>query len=790
MKKRSRFLARILLRKAWPQTSGGISGLPLQGKAEVIRDKWGIPHIYAGSLHDLFAVQGFVHAQDRLWQMESLRRLSEGRLTEIAGEQALNIDCLTRMIGMPFMRKEMFAAATEEERELLGAYAEGVNAYLRQQGKKLPLEFSSMGFTPEPWTPLDTLSPVPYLAWSLLSAAYSERLLALARGRSLSLREWNDMFPVGPGAALPEDPYFESLGRLKLGALHPCTTAFHLGLPDGNVPPLGESLSAGAGPGAGSNNWIVARGFDGAPLLANDPHLGVALPPIWYFCHLCIPGVLNAAGTSLPALPGIIIGRNEHVAWGLTNVMVDAVDALIMRVDPANPTRYRMGGDAKEMKKQEMVFRLPKGRSVALPFYQTDRGPVITTVEKGIEAVAVLKWAGTLSEGAIADRSFGGLCSLLRATSTADILEAGRTWKYVSMNLVAADDKGHIGWHATGAVPTRAGYSGRLPADGTAGADWNGFLPYESLPHMMDPARGWLATANYRPEGHEVGRPLSYSWCAPYRYDRIVDALQKMHAPRAEDFRRLQMDVHSLQADKILPRLLAHTFSHPRAVEAALILAEWDREVTAGSAAAALYEVFLIQLERELLEERLGSDMVLYFNAKMYGIEDEILERPDSPLWNRGGDGKSSSIVKIEKALVRAMEFCGDRMGRNHRAWKWGSIHRHAFRHPGATNRLMELLLNPRPFPAAGDENTLNVSWSVPARDSYDVTTIPSMRMVTSLGDPDSLQIVGPLGQSGQPGHPHYEDLNGLWQSGGLISIPLTRTAVDGIGRDRLALEP
>ena len=290
--------------------------------------------------------------------------------------------------------------------------------------------------------------------------------------------------------------------------------------------------------------------------------------------------------------------------------------------------------------------------------YRTDRGPVITAVEKGIEAVAVLKWCGTLPGGTLCDRSFGGLISSLRATSAAEVLEGGRSWLYVSQNLVAADDQGHIGWHATGAVPVRAGYSGRLPADASSGADWTGFVPFDSLPHVIDPPRGWLATANYRPEGFESGRPLSYSWCAPYRLRRIEDALSKLRAPRAEDFRRLQMDVHSLQADRILPLLLAHGFSDPKAVEAAAVLAEWDREVTAYSAGAALYEVFLVQLERELLEQRLGTDMVLYFNAKMYGIEDEILERADSPLWNPMEGGDWLPIVKIEKALVRAMTFC------------------------------------------------------------------------------------------------------------------------------------
>ena len=251
------------------------------------------------------------------------------------------------------------------------------------------------------------------------------------------------------------------------------------------------------------------------------------------------------------------------------------------------------------------------------------------------------------------------------------------------------------------------------------------------------------------------------------------------------------MNVHSDQAEKVLPRVLSYSFSDPRAAQAAKILAGWDREVTPESAAAAVYEVFFVQLERELLERALGDDMVLYANARMYGIEDEILERPDSRFWSDGSSERTQSpAVKIEKALVRSMEFCAGRMGPDPRTWKWGKLHRHVFRHPGATSQMTERLLNPRPFPARGDSHTLNTSWSVPALDSYDVTTIPSMRLITSLADQDSMVIVGPLGQSGQPGHAHYQDMNPLWLKGELVPIPLTRPAVEKIAKDRLVLLP
>ena len=554
MKSRPSFLSRILLRNAWPQTRGQITGLQLSGKAEVLRDRWGIPHIYAESMHDLLAAQGFVHAQDRLWQMESMRRLSEGRLSEVAGDGTLFYDCFSRLIDMSFMKRQMLQAATEGERGLLQAYADGVNAYLAMRGKDLPLEFKSMGFVPEKWSAIDGLSTVPFLTWFLLGAAYSERLLALARGCSLTSRDWNDMFPCYPGAVLPDDPYFGTLAHLKIGALHPAATAFHTGLSGkysasslreallaGAGVAAGSVMEIGAGPGGGSNNWTVAKGKDGLPLLANDPHLGVALPAVWYFCHLCVPGEVNVAGTSLAGVPGIVIGRNEHVAWSMTNAMLDPVDVLMLRVDPKNPTRYMRGGSEREMRREDVVIGLPKGKSVTLPLYRTELGPAITAVTEGVEAVAALRWFGTLPEGKIKDRSFGGIFSLLRARSAAEALEAARTMYYVSQNLVVADDKGHIAWHATGAAPVRSGYSGRLPADGSADADWIGFVPYDSLPSLMDPPEGWIATANNRPPGPEKGTPLSYTWCSPYRYQHIVHELSAMRSarvrrlPRASD---------------------------------------------------------------------------------------------------------------------------------------------------------------------------------------------------------------------------------------------------------------
>lgn len=783
MKILPRVVSRLFLRRAWSRTRGRVVGLPLDAEVEVARDQWGIPHISARTAHDLFCAQGYVHAQDRLWQMETLRRLAAGRLSEIADTRAVPLDWLARMSGMPEMKRRMAAGMSDEERGHCQAYAQGVNACVRAMGRRLPLEFSSMKFSPDPWTAGDCASPLPYLAFTQMFFPWAEKLLAVARAGRLTEREWNDMFPSYPGADLPHDDWFERALGLKFGSIHPGALAYHGSLTGAHATPeLVRSLILAAQPGGGSNNWTVADGEDGHPLLANDPHLGTSLPPVWYFCHLRIPGVLNVAGTTLAGAPGVIIGRTERVAWGLTNFMLDAVDILTYRVDPDDPLRYFTVDGQRRMREKPVVIGLPHGRSVTLPLHLTENGPVVTTLEKGVNAAAVMKWYGTIPDGPPEDRSFRAVFAFMKAKSATELLEAAGGWKYVSMNFVAADIDGHIGWRVSGAAPVRTGYSGRLPGDASAGANWNGFLPFESMPRLHDPAEGYIATANYRPEKCPGGPVLTHIWAPPYRYRRIVSAVQRMKRPGVKDFQALQLDIHSGQADRILPRLAGMTFTDHRAREAATLLAGWDREVRAESAAAAVYELFITELIRSLLGEKLGADLDLYFNALTYTVENEILGKPESPLWKEDMHGT------LGAALAGTIDTCVQLMGADRSRWSWGRLHRHTFRHPGASGRLGRWLLNPPPAPADGDCNTINVSWSNPANGSYDVTTIPSMRMIAALGDPDGLLIIGPLGQSGQPGHRHYDDLTRMWHEGKLVRIPLTEEGIRGATREKLVL--
>jgi len=783
MKNVSRAVSRILLRRGWPRTNGRISGLPLDETVEVARDRWGIPHITASSLHDLFFAQGYVHAQDRLWQMETMRRVSEGTLSEVVGEQTIAVDWFCRMSGMPEIKRRSAAGLSEEERGHCQAYADGVNACVRAMGRHLPLEFTSMKISPAPWSAEDCISVLPYIAFTQTFWSWAEELFAVSLAGKVTEEEWNDMFPSYPCAPLPHEEWFDKADGLRFGVILPGAFAFHTGLAGAHsASEVARAVLGAAASGSGSNNWVVAEGEDGHPILANDPHLGVSLPSVWYFCHLTVPGLINVAGTSLAGAPGVDIGRNERVGWALTNFMLDSVDILTYRVDPDDPMCYFTEKGPLRMWEETLIIGLPGGKSVKLPLHLTEKGPVVTSLDKGVNAAAVMRWYGTIPPESLQDRMFRGVLGLMKAHSAAEALEAAENWKYVGMNFVAADADGHIGWHVSGAAPLRSGYSGRLPADASAGADWKGFLPYDAMPHVMDPGAGYIVTANYRPENYPDDSILSHIWGPPYRYQRISSVVRGMHRPGVRDFRSLQMDVHSAQADRILPALGSLSFEHPRAREGAQMLASWDREVRKESAAAAVFEVFISELVRYLLGEKLGDDLGVYFNARSYGVEDEILGKPLSPLW------KGKMEKGVEAVLAVTIEVCERRMGADRNRWSWGRLHRHVPRHPGATTKLLAWLLNPPVEPAHGDFNTVNVACPLRTNDSYDVVEVPSMRMIACLGDPDSLLIIGPLGQSGQPGHRHYQDLNKMWLQGKHVPLPLTAEEVRAVRRERLIL--
>ena len=566
----------LIVGKGYPQYEGELRGLPLRGPVTVLRDGNGIPHIYANDRHDLMVAQGFVHAQDRLWQMETLRRLACGRLAEVAGEARLNLDYFARLLGFPELRRRAARALGDEETALLQAYVDGVNANIRLRGKDLPLEFRSAGIVPEEWKVEDLFSFVVLNSW-MFRENYRAELMVLAARQTVELQEWNDIFPSHPGAALAEDTYFESLRALKLGPLNRAALSFFEALP--------AQLPAAGG---GSNAWVTAEGPGGKPLLANDTHVSISVPGTWYLCHLNAPGT-NIVGASVPGVPGVIIGHTDTVAWGMTILPIDFVDLFVVRVNPQNPTRYFVGDRVLEMQREEMVIGLKGGEPRRFTAYRTIYGPVITEVASGVEGAVALRWYGTLQEGELTDLTMKTILGLMDCRSAGDIVENARHTRIVGLNLLAADIDGNIAWHSTGAVPVRRGFSGRLPADGSSGSmDWDGFLPYEQLPGAVNPPDGTIVNCNHRVVTDADPQPISNMWAAPYRYERVVSLLREMGDPSVDKFRKMQLDVYSLQAEDILPKALSYPYRDAGAQEAVRILRDWDRQVRAASQGAAV----------------------------------------------------------------------------------------------------------------------------------------------------------------------------------------------------------
>jgi acyl-homoserine lactone acylase PvdQ len=625
----------------------------------------------------------------------------------------------------------------------------------------------------------DAFSILALMSW-FLETNFRQELFAISAYRKIGKKELDDLFPSHPGADLPSEEGYERIRNLRLGHVLKVAKAFLRHRP---ICPLSEA----------SNNWVIKRGPKGRPMLANDPHLALFVPGIWYLCHLSAPG-LEVAGASIAGMPGIVIGHNSKVAWGFTNLMVDIVDIFVLKVDPRDPSRYFLGDDVLEMERQKEVICNKGGKCEERFFHKTRHGPVITQIKEGIDAVAVLKWPGTLEGQDWEEHSFRGLLGLMKARDVREAVQAGIHFTLLGLNLVVADVQGNIAWHATGGVPSRRGYSGRLPTYASEGdRDWIGRLPYSSLPHQYNPNSGWTATANQRVAADGGGPPITYLWCAQYRWERIASLLAELKDARIEDFARIQMDTHSMQAERILPAVLSHGYDDKRAIRAAEILRQWDREVTAQSKGAAVYEVFLTEWIRELLEDELGDDLELYYHSfpGFFLIQDVILQRPSSPLWDRKDTLKREEMREIlERALVSTMRFLEHELGMDEDKWSWGGLHEVAFCHPGGRNWFLAPLLGRGPYPAGGDNHTVNVAGFIPIGGRYDVLLVPSMRMIIPMGELDRTKVIAPMGQSGQPFHPNYDDMIEGWRKGEFVELRFSRESVNRAAIKTLLLLP
>jgi penicillin amidase len=707
----------------------------LQKPVEILRDRWGVPHIYAATVHDLFFAQGYITATDRLFQIDLWRRVGSGKLAEVMGPAYVDRDRLARSVNYRGDWAAEWAAYGSDTREIVTAFTEGVNAYIRSLGANLPQEFKIAGYAPGLWVPEDCLSRVAGLTMTgnlTREVTHAEDIRRYGIERALQFTR------IEPPAAVTVP------AGLDLAAI----TADILRTYRQTVGPVRLTTEQG------SNNWVVDGTLTatGRPILANDPHRPVQLPSLRKTVHLNGPG-WNAIGSGEPGLPGIALGHNDTVAFGFTIVGIDQQDLYVETVNPSNPAQYRYKGAWREFEtqQQQLAVKGEAGRAITLRY--TVHGPVIAEDAAAHRAYA-LRWVG--SEPGTAGYLAG--LSLARARDWTEFRAAMTRYRVPSENLVYADTKGNIGWQVGGLTPIRDGWNGLLPVPGDEGRyEWSGFRKSDELPFEFNPPRHYIATANHNilPEGYKI--PIGYDgWALPFRVTRIREMLAAGKKFDVADFVRMQQDVTSLPARRFQAAVRNwHPADGTPVARALAEILQWDAVLTTESHAALLYELWMSKLPAALFGEMAAkADLDMQLRTLEAGADPATLQKT------------------LEEALADL-----DRR----KVTTWGALHQLTLTHPlGKT----EFQLGPVPRP--GDANTVNATSGANFRQ----TNGASWREVLDVGAWDRSVMTNVPGESGNPGSSHYSDLLADWAAGRYHPLPFSRKAVEAANEERIELVP
>ena len=734
----------------------------LKEQVDVLRDRWGVAHIYAKNQHDLFFAQGFVVAQDRLFQMEMWKRAGQGRLAEVLGRSAVARDINARLLRYRGDMKAEYESYSPDTESILLAFTDGINAEIRSLSAKggpgLPIEFQLAGFQPEPWKPENCLNRMA--AFSMTGNAFSELRHAELVAK-FGVEKASALLSLDPKLKLDPAP------GVNFGGLNPSLLK--------NLVGSDTRIEFPSDSSQGSNNWTISGKLTstGKPILANDPHRVLGLPSLRYIVHLVAPG-WDVIGAGEPGLPGIAAGHNQHIAWGFTIFGLDQQDLYLEELNSQNPLEYKtMSGWARMRVEHESIA--VKGKPpVEVDLKFTAHGPVVW--EDGKRALA-LRWVGAEPGTA----GYLGSLAVGRAMNWNEFEESMKRWKVPSENIVYADTEGNIGEHSTGLAPLRKTWTGLLPVSGAGGFEWAGFVPNSELPHSFNPAAGFVATANHKmiPENYPYN--VGFEWGPRYRVDRIEEVISSIRDSGRKialpDMEKLQTDVVSLPAREIV-RLLKEATSSPTA--ATKVILGWDETLSRESGAAALYEVWMKNL-RKAVSAKAGMDS---------GDEalPEILEELSAPSAEIfGTDAVAGRNAVLLETLDSAWKQMEELLGPDSQKWSWGALHTIRFRHPldGLPGAATWLDLGPSARP--GDGYTVNATWP---GEKFEQEGGASYREILDTGDWDRSLAVNTPGQSGQPGSPHYSDLLPLWDKGEYFPLTYSRKAVEANAQDRLLLAP
>ena len=790
---------RYRFRLPLPQVEGTVKISGLSDPVEVIRDRWGVPHIYAANLADLFFAHGYVQAQDRLWQMELNRRLSRGRLSEIFGKATLDMDRFVRTVGIPRAAEKDLVCLGQESRTLLDSFRLGVNSYLEQNPRKLPLEFTLLGFRPEPWELMDSLAWMKMQAWYLSENWTMEILNAAMVGK------------VGPEraarlcGAYPRDNPVTLARQTVIRAAELLLESYRN---------LQSWFPADALSGR-SNCWAVrgGRSVNGSALFAYDPHLGLTVPSLWHAAHLVCPK-FDVAGATFPGIPGIIVGHNRDIAFGFTNSFSDVQDLYLERFNPKNALEYEHNGRWRKAERVVEEIRVkgerdPRRLEVVLTRHGPLVGQLLDLKPENNRFGFALRWTGHEGSDPLA-----ALLALDRAKKWSDYRAALGLWDAPSQNGVYADRKGNIGYALVGRIPIRRRGIGMVPVPGwNDDHEWSDRIPWEEMPREYNPRRGYVVSANNQIVGEEYPHYIGLGTCNGNRAARIEELIKAREKLSLDDFAAMQMDLHSRPARRFAALLTSLAGGilrqkelapvREQAAAALQLLKGWQGELGWESAAAAVYTVCEYHAKRRLFEPWLGELTEYYCGRGVRGSGSvsiyleyshlvllDILEQDDGE-WLSNPEGQRRSREQLLAAALRdALAYLSKQGGKDPRRWRYGSFHKAWFIHPIGRRRPFDLVFNPKPVSLGGSADTV---WQCPP-----LRTVPplksthsaSWRQLVDFSDLDGVLWVHTSGQSGHPASRHYKDLIPLWASGRYRPLLWSRERVEAEAEGRLTLVP
>ena len=805
--------------RSFPKTEGQVQVPGLDAPVEVYRDSFGVPHIYASTAHDLFFSQGYVHAQDRFWQMDFWRHIGSGRLSELLGDGLLETDQILRTLGFSRIAQEELDTFDPTSRAILDSYAEGVNAYLKgHQGADLSLEYLVLkainaDYVPEPWEPLHSVTWGKVMAWDLGGNLDGEIEKALLLG-SLTPEQVEDLVPPYPDDKPVIVPGFVGAASGNLGetaAYDPVEDLASMSQKLKGKFDLLDQVLGVRGVGIGSNSWVISgeRTDTGKPYLANDPHLGAQMPAIWYEVglHCTQQGEdcpYQVRGFSFAGVPGVIIGHNENIAWGFTNVGPDVQDLYIEKINPENPNQYEVNGQWVDMELVNETIKVAGGGEEPLTVRYTRHGPILSDTtyfgegfsdEAGIDLpddyALALRWTALEP-----NHLFRAIWRFNRAANWQEFREGAHDFAAPAQNLLYADVEGNIGYQMPGDIPMRAKGDGSLPVPGwTDEYEWTGYIPFDEKPFSFNPPEGYIVTANNSVAEAKYSHLIATVFAHGYRAQRIVDLIEQ--APGLIDSEYIQImqgDDMDLGAELLVPYLLDVPVGIDNEDYRDLLVG-WDYQAHMDSPAAALYQVFWKNLLELTFMDELPEGTAPGGGSRWFEVYADLVTKPDDAWWDiPSTDPVEDRDFIFSMAFAAAVNELKGTLGNNAEKWSWGDLHTLNLVNQslGSTGiGVIDALFNRGGYQISGGTAIVNATgWDASKEEPYSVRSLPSMRMIVDLDELENSLTIHTTGQSGHAYHENYVDMTDPWRFIQYKGMLWDRDQVEAEASTRLELLP